>query len=70
MNIVEDEGCTKAVTATKEVVGVHEEATVQLDRAPLADNETDNSCEGVGGQVDAELDETVQDLDNDTTFVT
>jgi len=35
----------------------------------LADNETDNSCEGVGGQVAAELDETVQDLEKNTTFV-
>ncbi|CAK9256491.1 unnamed protein product [Sphagnum jensenii] len=32
-------------------------------------NEIDNSCEGVGGQVAAELDETVQDLENNTTFV-
>ncbi len=59
VNIVEDEGCTGVVTATKEVVSVHEEATVHLDRAPLVDNETDNSCEGVGGQVAVELDETV-----------
>ncbi len=33
---------------TREVVSVHKEATVHLDRAPLADNETDNSCEGLG----------------------
>jgi len=59
VNIVEDAGCTEAVTATKEVVSVHEEATVHLDRAPLADNETDNSCEGVGGQKAAELDAAV-----------
>ncbi len=70
VNIVEDEGCTEAVTATKEVVSVHEEATVHLDRAPLADNETDSSCEGVGGQVAAKLDEIVQDLEKNTTFVT
>jgi hypothetical protein len=69
VNIVEDEGCTEAVTATKEVVSVHEEATVHPDRAPLTDNEIDNSCEGVGGQVAAELDETVQDLEKNTTFV-
>jgi hypothetical protein len=67
VNAVEDEGCTEAVTTTKEVGSVHEEATVHLDRAPLADN--DNSCEGVGGQVAAELDEIVQDLEKNTTFV-
>jgi hypothetical protein len=54
---------------TRRVVSVHKEATVHLDRAPLADNETDNSCKGLGGQVAAELDATVQDREKNVTFV-
>jgi hypothetical protein len=67
VNVVKDEGCTKAITATKEVISVHEEATVHMDRAPLADNETDDFCEGVGGQIAVESVGAVQDLEEADT---
>jgi hypothetical protein len=65
---VEDEGCTEAVAATKEVGSLHKEATVHQDRAPLADNENDNFCEGVNGLTAAELIGAIRDLEKTNTL--
>jgi mannose/fructose/N-acetylgalactosamine-specific phosphotransferase system component IIB len=67
VNAVDDEGCTETVTATKEVISVHEEATVHLDCTLLAADETDDLCEGVRGQIAVESVGTAQDLEEADT---